>query len=125
MNVNNYILDIKLTNFLDSRIIESEDGDGHIERGVFIPLLKNGLHVDNRNNVIFSAFVNEKQTYSADGYTHTAILKSPKSFIEKLKSLGFQTMYLGRMRPNIFQKQNVKVQKSIIERVKERELWKK
>ena len=39
----NYEMRMKLTKFIGSRIIESEDENNVIERGVFIPIDKNCL----------------------------------------------------------------------------------
>lgn len=96
----NYILNLKLNSFIDSRIVEVEDNEGVMEKGIFIPIDKNGLRVTDRGNVRCYAFVNENQTYTHEKQTHYVRLKGSKAWVEHLKDLGYESPYIGYMRPN-------------------------
>ena len=66
-NAKNYTMRFNLTGFLGSRVIESENSDGVIERGVFIPIEQNDLYTDPLSrNIMFEAFVNAKTYNSGD-----------------------------------------------------------
>lgn len=99
--MNDYnILKIKLTNFFDARIIEDEDLEGHIEKGVFIPLDKNGLVISKHNVVNAYAFVNKAMAASEEGWSHYVQLKMRKELVEKMQSMGYKKMpYLGNIKP--------------------------
>lgn len=88
---------VKLSNFIDSRIVEQEDDNGVIEKGIFIPIEKNALYVNDHKCVYFSAFVTEKVSNTGDGASHYIKQKTNKAHIERLNSLGYKTPNLGSM----------------------------
>lgn len=98
------ILKFKLTNFFDARIIEDEDLDGRVEKGVFIPLDKNGLVISKNNVVNAYAFVNKTFVASEEGWTHYLQLKARPEFVKKMNDLGYKKMpYLGNIKPASYQ----------------------
>lgn len=93
----NYELRVKLSNFIDSRIIEQEDDNGVTEKGIFIPIEKNALYVNDHKCVYFSAFVTEKMSNTGDNATHYVKQKTNKQHLAMLDSLGYKTPNLGSM----------------------------
>lgn len=107
----NYEMRVKLSNFIDSRIIEQEDDNGVREKGIFIPIDKNALYVNDHNCVFFSAFVTEKIANTGDSASHYLKQKTNKQHVAMLDSLGYKTPNLGSMweknyRPRFQNKQN-------------------
>lgn len=98
----NYEAKLKLSNFIDSRIMELEDNDGNLEDCLVIPIEKNGLVVSKTNNVYCTAFVNEKTYDTADGYSFYIKQKTNPAHVAKLDSLGYKTPYLGYMKRSTF-----------------------
>lgn len=96
----NYTLRILLTNFLGSRVMDIENQDGIMERGVFIPLDINGLHETDRGNVAFYAFVTERMTACIDGSSHYVKLKMNADSLKRINEMGYETPYIGNMRPS-------------------------
>lgn len=93
-----YILRLNLTSFIGSRIVEVEDEDEHLERGVFIPIERNVLYEDEKShNIMCEAFVNKLYHKSQDNRTHSVKQKAPMAHVERLKNLGFDTPKLGGM----------------------------
>lgn len=95
----NYILRLTLTNFVCSRVIDIENEDGVSERGVFIPLDINGLHVTDRGNVSSHFFVTERMRTAIDGGTHYVKMKINKDALNRMNELGYENPYVGDMRP--------------------------
>lgn len=118
-NAKNYTMRFNLTGFLGSRVIESENSDGIIERGVFIPIEQNDLYTDPLSrNIMFEAFVNAKTYNSGDNKSHYIKLKPSKEHAEKLKSLGYKLPYLGSLWPNTWYGPSFQKDKSNLGRVK-------
>lgn len=96
----NYIIKISLTNFFAADVIEHEDAEGDVVKGVFIPIDKNDLRLGKNNSVSAYAFVNRctltGQKY--DYWTHYFRLKTSNAFASKMKSLGKKMPYLGNMK---------------------------
>lgn len=89
-----------LTNFIGSRVIDFENEDGISEKGVFIPFDMNGLHETERGNVAAHFFVTERMTATRDGSSHYVKLKMPKESLDRINNLGFETPFVGSMRPS-------------------------
>lgn len=102
----NYEALLKLTNFVDARVQEVEDGDGNRESCVVIPLEKNCLKVSKSGHVYAKMFVSEKAIYAGDGYSHYLQLKVSLKDVGKFSDLGYKTPYLGRMRPSYYSKKH-------------------
>lgn len=108
----NYELRLKLTAFINSRLIYHDDGRGHNVRGVFIPLDINGLNVVDNKYVWALFFVNDHQsdTCVPEGFTHSILPMYNKSLHKKLRELGFKcNKNFGAMRPPVI-KWNKKTQ---------------
>lgn len=98
---NDYILRFNLTGFIGARVVEVEDEDDHLERGVFIPIDRNVLYEDEGSkHVMCEAFVNQLAFSAPDRRTHSVRQKTPMAHVERLKSLGFNTPNLGGMWKN-------------------------
>lgn len=95
----NYNLRIKLTKFLGSRIIDVEDEDGILEKGVFIPLNMNGLHITKKGNVNAYAYVMERVGIAIDGSSHYIRLSVPKDSLISINKLGYDLPYIGELTP--------------------------
>lgn len=96
-----YILRFNLTGFIGARVVEVEDEDENLERGVFIPIDRNVLHEDEETkHVMCEAFVNKLSFKTSDNRTHSLRQKTPMSHVDKLRSLGFDTPKLGGMWKN-------------------------
>ena len=93
----NYTMNINLSKFIDARIVESEDNNGVVEQGIFIPIEKNNL-TNYRNNIYLIAFVTEKMYDTGDGKSHYIKLKTTKEHVKKLNDLGYETPYLGSLK---------------------------
>lgn len=97
----NYEMRMKLTKFIGSRIIESEDENGVMERGVFIPIDKNCLFEMETGDVMVSAFVNENMLTpygNKNNISHIIKQKTNHKHAQKLKDLGYKgSLILGSM----------------------------
>ena len=100
----NYVLKFCLTNFFGSTIIEHEDGDGDMCKGVFIPIDKNDLRLGMKNTVNAYCFVNKTMIAGKkyDWWSHYLKLKVSKNFANKLKSLGINIPYMGNMKKSYY-----------------------
>ena len=94
----NYLMKIKLSSYINSRVVEMENDDGVMEKGLFIPLEINNLFLSTRNTVISWVFATEKQRQAIDGLSHYLKMKVDKAHLDKLKSLGYEPPYLGGMK---------------------------
>jgi len=94
----NYMMNLKITNFLGSKIISVENADGVEEKGVFIPLDMNDLKVTDKGHVYVNAFVTEKMTNTRDDNSHYIKQKVSKAHVNYIKDLGYETPYLGSLR---------------------------
>lgn len=110
----NYEMRLKLTKFVGSRIIEDEDENGVMERGVFIPIEKNCLFETEKGDIMVSAFVNENMLTpygNKNGISHIIRQKSHPNHVQKLKDLGYKgalllgTMFLSNPAYNRYNKQ--------------------
>lgn len=98
-----YEASIKLTSFMESRIINYENADGVTVRGVFIPLEANNLKEYKSNVVIAKAFINPSTVANSYGWTHYIQMKGEKSFVQRIKDLGYKGMpILGNLRKTKF-----------------------
>lgn len=98
MKIHNYLIKLKLSSFINSRVIELENDDGVKEKGIFIPLEINNLFVSTRNTVISWIFATEKMRESIDGLSHYLKMKTSHEHLDKLKNLGYEPPYLGGMK---------------------------
>lgn len=95
---NNYTLRFNLTGFIGSRVVEIEDADGRMERGVFIPISINALYEDEKTkHVLCEAFVNAKTHNLYDSKTHYLKQKTSVAHVAKLDELGYKIPNLGGM----------------------------
>ena len=96
----NYTIRLKLTGFIDSSVIEVENQEGDLVRGVFIPIDINGIGRSERTgHYYFDAFVSECMYKSGDAYTHYVVQRRNAKDIEELARLGYTPPRLGYMYP--------------------------
>lgn len=94
----NYTMRFNFTGFIGSRVIETEDADGHLERGVFIPIDANSLYEDPRtHHVLCEAFVNALPYNSQDSKTHYIKQKTSIEHVRKINELGYKIPTLGSL----------------------------
>jgi hypothetical protein len=108
----NFLANIRLTGFLESRIIEDETNDGRRQKGVFIPLEINGLKLYHDKSVYAPLYVMQRRV-PHKGVTHYLRQKVSKDHLEDLKELGHELCYLGDMRPYYAFKTNDKIDGSV------------
>lgn len=95
MEATNKMILINLSKFHGSRVIEDYDEDGNTERGIFIPLDRNGLFEDKHKCVIIYAFANLKRRNDKNVYR--VVQSVARSVYEKLLNLGYGRTLLGYM----------------------------
>lgn len=91
----NYILKINLTNFHGSRIAMVENENGDLEECVCIPLERNDLKKNRKNQVNAYAFMTKAIFSNSWGWTHYLKAKVNPNFLKKQDSLGLRNCYLG------------------------------
>jgi hypothetical protein len=96
--MSNYLAKFKLSNYINSRVVEIENDDGVMEKGIFIPIEINGLTLTPRNQVISWMFVNEKLHETCDGYSHYIKMKTNHKHVEELDRMGYSVPYVGSMK---------------------------
>lgn len=100
---NNYTLRFNLTAFIGSSVVEVENQDGNMERGVFIPIDANHLYEDPKSkNVLCEAFVNACAYDTDDTKTHYLRQKTSLEHANKIIGLGYKIPKLGNMWLNTF-----------------------
>lgn len=96
--MSNYLAKFKLSNYINSRVVEIENDDNVMEKGIFIPIEINGLTLTPRNQVISWMFVNEKLHETGDGYSHYMKMKTNHKHVEELDRMGYSVPYVGSMK---------------------------
>jgi hypothetical protein len=96
--MSHYLGNIRLTGFLESRIIEDETNDGRRQKGVFIPLEINGLKLYHDMSVYAPVYIMQRRI-PHKGTTHYIRQKVSKDHLRQLEELGIELSYLGDMRP--------------------------
>ena len=86
---------INLTALHGSRVMEEYDEDGNLERGLFIPLERNGMFENRSKRVYLYGFVNYDYKYPNEE-SYQILQRVSKKDYEKMKSLGFGRTLLGR-----------------------------
>ena len=99
MEDKNFVIKLNLIKFIDSRIVEIDGIDGDRERGLFIPLDKNGLEIYKHNNGVYiKAFANVSTVASQNwNSTHYIVLSPTKKQEKKMKELGYKMPIIGSM----------------------------
>ena len=96
----NYTLRFKLTSFIGSRVIEVENQDGDLEKGVFIPIDINGICQSPKTGHYFcDGFVNESFYTTEESYSHYIVQRRTAKDIEGLERLGYKPPQLGYLYP--------------------------
>lgn len=90
-------LAINLTALHGSRVIEEFDEDGNLERGVFIPIERNGLYVGKKNRVYLYGYANYNH-WKPNEESYQIMQSISKHVYEKQRALGYDRTMLGYMR---------------------------
>lgn len=99
---NNYTMRFNFTGFIGSRVIEAEDQDGNLERGVFIPIERNALYEDPKTkHVMCEAFVNSREITAYDAKTHYIKQKTSVAHVAKINEQGYKIPTLGSLWLNV------------------------
>lgn len=96
----NYTLQLKLSNYIGSRIMSIENEDGLIEDCLVIPLKRNDLSVSKSKNVYAKAFMTRSMNGNIKGWSHYLRMKVGREAYDKMKALGFDVPYLGNAKPS-------------------------
>lgn len=97
-----YLMQFNLTDFFGAEVIEHENEDGIMERGVFIPLKRNELTEQKNGKVSAWAFVNRMLTNPEYKWSHYIMMKASREFVAEKRSLGYKMPCLGSMRKSSF-----------------------
>lgn len=101
-DLTNYTLRLKLSAFMGSRVVELENREGVMEKGIFIPIGPNGVwHHRKSNTVHANCFVNELSFPTTSGASHYVLPKIPKTEIDKLHGLGYKVAVIGELYPTL------------------------
>lgn len=93
-----YLLQFNLTDFFGAEVIEHENEDGMMERGVFIPLKRNELTEQKNGKVSAWGFVNRMITNPEYKWSHYIMMKASREFVKEIRDLGYRMPCLGNMR---------------------------
>lgn len=96
----NYTLQLKLSNYLGSRIMPIEDEDGFIEDCIVIPIKKNDLSVSKSKNVYAKVFMTRSLNGNIKGWSHYLRMKVGREAYDKMLKLGYSVPYLGNAKPS-------------------------
>lgn len=96
----NYTIQLKLSNYLGSRIMPIENEDGFIEDCLVIPLKINDLSVSKSKNVYGKAFMTRSMNGNIKGWSHYLRMKVGREAYDKMLSLGYSVPYLGNAKPS-------------------------
>ncbi len=91
----NYILKLVLSNFHGAQIKMVENENGDLEECVCIPLERNDLKKNRKNQVTAYAFMTKSMVANMYGWTHYLKQKVNPNHLKKMDSLGLSTIYLG------------------------------
>jgi hypothetical protein len=95
LDIGNYIVKFVLTNFIGCRIAQVENEDGDLEECVCIPLDRNNLKKNKKNQVSAYAFMNKSDVANMYGWTHYLKMKTDPAFVKRCDELGIKQPYLG------------------------------
>ena len=97
--MNNFYLRIVLTSFFGARVQEVENEEGVMEKCVCIPIDRNDLKINPKNqNVSAYFFMTECTTANIYGWTHYLKMKTSIAFKRLTDSLGMEIPYAGNAR---------------------------
>ena len=92
---NNFVLKFVLTNFLGANISYVENEEGELEECVCIPLERNNLKKNSKNQVSAYAFMTKTMSVNKFGWTHYLKMKIDPNFLKKINKIGLKNPYLG------------------------------
>lgn len=92
-------LTIRLTDFKKARVVEVEDEEGELEKGVFIPLNWNDLHETRTGVVSCQIAMFERKNNYYYGQTHSLVPMWSGRFRNKMVALGCKPDFVGFATP--------------------------
>ena len=96
----NYTIQLKLSNYFGSKIMDIENDEGFIEPCIVIPVDLNDFHVSKNNDVYATLYMTRTVNGNLKGWTHYLRMKAGRERYNKLKSLGYDMPYLGNAKPS-------------------------
>ena len=94
-----YYISLKLSHFIDARVIEAENADGVMEEGVFIPIKKNGIR-KRKTCISVGLFASEvKRNTFTNSHCIRPYWGKGKEWWKQLSQHGYYPQILGNMRP--------------------------
>ena len=99
MNYDMAIMRLDLSAFLGAHIEDLPNQEGVTERSVVIPITRNGIQETPRHKLLTYAFVRRLKSYVNNDWTHAIRLKMPKDMIVRLRELGYESPYIGYLKP--------------------------
>lgn len=88
-------LTIHLTEFKQARVIEVENDEGELEKGVFIPLQWNDLHETRKGTVSAQIAMFERKNNYYYGQTHSLVPMWSARFRDKMTNIGEKADFIG------------------------------
>lgn len=104
MENKDFVCFLTLTKFIDAEVIDYEDRFGITQKGVFIPIEKNGLFKTSANNYLTTLIFTPCLTPSRQGHTHFAKQYLSKDLKEQLNKIGIKTEVVAHLRPKKYGK---------------------
>lgn len=98
---------MRLSHFIDARVIEMENADGVMEEGVFIPIKKNGIR--KRKTCISVGLIASELKRNTFSYSHCIrpYWGKGKEWWKQLAQHGYYPQILGNMRPAFEKKRTI------------------
>ena len=102
-----YYISLRLSHFIDARVIEMENADGVMEEGVFIPIKKNGIR--KRKTCISVGLIASELKRNTFSYSHCIrpYWGKGKEWWKQLAQHGYYPQILGNMRPAFEKKRTI------------------
>ena len=102
-----YYISLKLSHFIDARVIEMENADGVMEEGVFIPIKKNGIR--KRKTCISVGLIASELKRNTFSYSHCIrpYWGKGKEWWKQLAQHGYYPQILGNMHPAFEKKRTI------------------
>jgi hypothetical protein len=94
--MDNYIVRVVLTAFYGASLQDVENENGDLERCVCIPIDRNNLKLNPKNNNVSAYFfMNQSSSPNQYGWTHYLKFKLDPNFLKQINELGLENKYCG------------------------------
>ena len=97
----NFKISLNMMKFFNARVLTSENNDGQLEEGIFIPIKDNNI-LRSKSGYYLNLFLPQVDIPNRLGSTHTVHIYTSKRFRTKVSKMGkVFTPVLGYMNPSI------------------------